>query len=135
MSMDLKGIEVNRYILQPSTLAPPTVNPDNKCFCRNMKTTKNCTMAGVLDMSSCQEGQFAFQWQHRDLPSKPESNGTTLCSSAVVFFLVALTFDCSPEQEDLSTSLYPTSFMVVQLCENKYWASVPASSTTTPSWM
>ncbi|XP_040005030.1 platelet glycoprotein 4 [Xiphias gladius] len=56
-SMDLKGIEVYRYGLQPSTLASPTVNPNNRCFCRNPKTTKNCTIAGVLDISSCQDGR------------------------------------------------------------------------------
>ncbi|KAF3705221.1 Platelet glycoprotein 4 Glycoprotein IIIb [Channa argus] len=56
-SMDLKGIEVYRYTLLQSTLASPTVNPDNRCFCRNFKSTKNCTMAGVLDISSCQDGR------------------------------------------------------------------------------
>ncbi|KAK2859082.1 hypothetical protein Q5P01_003702 [Channa striata] len=56
-SLDLKGIEVYRYTLLPSTLASPTVNPDNRCFCRNLKSTKNCTMAGVLDISSCQDGR------------------------------------------------------------------------------
>lgn len=56
-SLDLKGIEVYRYTLQPNTLASPTVNPDNQCFCRDPKTTKNCTMAGVLDISSCQDGK------------------------------------------------------------------------------
>ncbi|XP_068573390.1 platelet glycoprotein 4 [Cebidichthys violaceus] len=54
-SIDLKGIEVYRYVLQPNTLASPTVNPDNRCFCRNLKTTKNCTLAGVLDISTCQD--------------------------------------------------------------------------------
>eukprot|EP00064_Thunnus_orientalis_P018449 superscaffoldBa00004258_g18548 len=56
-SMDLKGIEVYRYTLKPSTLAAPTENPDNKCFCRDLTITKNCTMAGVLDISSCQGGK------------------------------------------------------------------------------
>uniref|UniRef100_UPI0037E7BD27 platelet glycoprotein 4 n=1 Tax=Semicossyphus pulcher TaxID=241346 RepID=UPI0037E7BD27 len=56
-SQDLKGIEVYRYTLQPNTLASPTVNPDNRCFCRDPQTTKNCTMAGVLDISSCQNGK------------------------------------------------------------------------------
>uniref|UniRef100_A0A7N8YGF5 Platelet glycoprotein 4 n=1 Tax=Mastacembelus armatus TaxID=205130 RepID=A0A7N8YGF5_9TELE len=55
-SLDLKGIEVYRYTLPPSTLASPTVNPDNRCFCKNPKTTKNCTLAGVLDIGSCQDG-------------------------------------------------------------------------------
>ncbi|XP_075967940.1 platelet glycoprotein 4 [Anarhichas minor] len=59
-SMDLKGIEVYRFTLQPDTLASPTVNPENSCFCRNPKTTKNCTLAGVLDISSCQNGRPIF---------------------------------------------------------------------------
>ncbi|XP_030296000.1 platelet glycoprotein 4 [Sparus aurata] len=53
-SLDLKGIKVYRYTLQPNTLAAPNVNPDNQCYCRDPKVTKNCTMAGVLDISSCQ---------------------------------------------------------------------------------
>uniref|UniRef100_A0A8D3BR10 Platelet glycoprotein 4 n=1 Tax=Scophthalmus maximus TaxID=52904 RepID=A0A8D3BR10_SCOMX len=56
-SMDLKGIEVYRYALQPSTLASPAVNPDNRCFCADPKTTRNCTLAGVLDIRSCQGGK------------------------------------------------------------------------------
>uniref|UniRef100_A0A8C4HR78 Platelet glycoprotein 4 n=1 Tax=Dicentrarchus labrax TaxID=13489 RepID=A0A8C4HR78_DICLA len=56
-SKDLKGIEVYRYALQPNTLASPTVNPDNQCYCRNIEVTKNCTLAGVLDIGSCQEGR------------------------------------------------------------------------------
>uniref|UniRef100_A0A8C5E325 Platelet glycoprotein 4 n=1 Tax=Gouania willdenowi TaxID=441366 RepID=A0A8C5E325_GOUWI len=56
-TMDLKGIDVYRYSLLPSTLASPVDNPDNHCFCRDFKTTKNCTLAGVLDISSCQDGR------------------------------------------------------------------------------
>uniref|UniRef100_A0A3Q2Q8H7 Platelet glycoprotein 4 n=1 Tax=Fundulus heteroclitus TaxID=8078 RepID=A0A3Q2Q8H7_FUNHE len=56
-TVNLKGIDVYRYSLLQSTLASPVDNPDNKCFCSNMKTTKNCTLAGVLDISSCQEGR------------------------------------------------------------------------------
>lgn len=55
--MDLKGIEVHRFSLKPDTLAAPSVNPDNKCFCRDPLVTKNCTVAGALDISSCQGGQ------------------------------------------------------------------------------
>ena len=58
--MDLKGIEVYRFTLKPSTLAAPKDNPDNMCFCRDPKITKNCTMAGVLDISSCKDGQLTF---------------------------------------------------------------------------
>ncbi|KAM4711501.1 platelet glycoprotein 4 [Anableps anableps] len=56
-TVNLKGIDVYRYSLLQSTLASPVDNPDNKCFCSNMQTTKNCTLAGVLDISSCQEGR------------------------------------------------------------------------------
>ncbi|KAM9823923.1 platelet glycoprotein 4 [Neosynchiropus ocellatus] len=56
-SLDLRGIQVYRYSLLESTLASPTINPDNACFCRNPVTTKNCTLAGVLDISSCQDGR------------------------------------------------------------------------------
>ncbi|KAM8907836.1 LOW QUALITY PROTEIN: platelet glycoprotein 4 [Spinachia spinachia] len=59
-SLDLKGIEVYRFALQQDTLASPTVNPDNRCFCRDPKTSRNCTMAGVLDISTCQEGKPIF---------------------------------------------------------------------------
>uniref|UniRef100_A0A669CPD1 Platelet glycoprotein 4 n=1 Tax=Oreochromis niloticus TaxID=8128 RepID=A0A669CPD1_ORENI len=60
-TMNLKGIEVYRYSLLPSTLASPVDNPDNKCFCRNYETTKNCTLAGALDISSCSDGQLVDQ--------------------------------------------------------------------------
>ncbi|KAL6116701.1 cd36 [Pungitius sinensis] len=59
-SLDLKGIEVYRFALQQDTLASPTVNPDNECFCKNNKTTRNCTLAGVLDISTCQDGKPIF---------------------------------------------------------------------------
>ncbi|XP_030576320.1 platelet glycoprotein 4 [Archocentrus centrarchus] len=59
-TLNLKGIEVYRYGLLPSTLASPVDNPDNKCFCRNHKTTKNCTLAGVLDISSCSDGRPVY---------------------------------------------------------------------------
>lgn len=85
-NMDLKGIEVYRYILHLSTLASPLVNPDNWCFCRSMKTTRNCTMAGVLDLSSCQQGQFAPL-----LRSNPDSTGSSDisgCSSVLFIYIL-----------------------------------------------
>uniref|UniRef100_A0A8C7JBC4 Platelet glycoprotein 4 n=1 Tax=Oncorhynchus kisutch TaxID=8019 RepID=A0A8C7JBC4_ONCKI len=51
-SLDLKGIEVYRFKLPTLTLASPAVNPDNQCFCTDYVVTKNCTLAGVLDISS-----------------------------------------------------------------------------------
>lgn len=59
-TLNLKGIEVYRYSLLPSTLASPVDNPDNKCFCRNPETTKNCTLAGVLDISSCSDNRPVY---------------------------------------------------------------------------
>ncbi|XP_010890889.3 platelet glycoprotein 4 [Esox lucius] len=51
-SLDLKGIEVYRFKLPPLTLASPLENPDNMCYCTDPVVTRNCTMAGVLDISS-----------------------------------------------------------------------------------
>ncbi|XP_047431246.1 platelet glycoprotein 4 [Mugil cephalus] len=59
-TVDLKGIDVYRYSLLPSTLAAPKVNPDNQCFCKEELFSRNCTIAGVLDLSSCQEGRPIF---------------------------------------------------------------------------
>uniref|UniRef100_A0A3P8U0W2 Platelet glycoprotein 4 n=1 Tax=Amphiprion percula TaxID=161767 RepID=A0A3P8U0W2_AMPPE len=59
-TVNLKGIDVYRFSLLPSTLASPVDNPDNKCFCKNPETSKNCTLAGVLDIGSCQEGRPIF---------------------------------------------------------------------------
>lgn len=52
-SMDLKGITVHRYMLPPQTFASPVDNPDNWCYCTNKETTRNCTLAGVLDVTAC----------------------------------------------------------------------------------
>lgn len=59
-SKDLQGIEVYRFTLLLSTLASPKENPDNQCYCSDMEVTRNCTMAGVLDIGPCQEGQTLF---------------------------------------------------------------------------
>ncbi|XP_061570733.1 platelet glycoprotein 4 [Cololabis saira] len=59
-TVDLKGIQVYRYSLIPATLASPVENPDNRCFCKSMKTSKNCTLAGVLELSACQQGRPIF---------------------------------------------------------------------------
>ena len=77
-SIDLKGINLYRYTLLASTLASPTVNPDNKCFCTNPTTTRNCTLAGVLDIAPCKDCEFAF-WELngriRALPEYPCAHG------------------------------------------------------------
>ncbi|XP_008313829.1 platelet glycoprotein 4 [Cynoglossus semilaevis] len=77
-SLNLKGIEVYRYNLQESTMASPTVNPNNRCFCRNPKTTKNCTMAGVLDISSCQEGKPIYISMPHFLYGSPDLHQSVL---------------------------------------------------------
>lgn len=59
-TVDLKGIQMYRYMLPPLTLAAPTVNPDNKCYCHNENATLNCSVAGVLDTSSCREGKYEY---------------------------------------------------------------------------
>lgn len=51
--MNLKGIDVYRYMLPAEALASPAVNPDNQCYCTDTVLTKNCTMAGLLDMTPC----------------------------------------------------------------------------------
>ncbi|KAG7497611.1 platelet glycoprotein 4 [Solea senegalensis] len=56
-TVNVKGIDMFHFTLNPSTLASPTVNPDNRCFCPDPKVSKNCTLAGVLDISACQDGK------------------------------------------------------------------------------
>uniref|UniRef100_A0A4X2L726 Platelet glycoprotein 4 n=1 Tax=Vombatus ursinus TaxID=29139 RepID=A0A4X2L726_VOMUR len=51
--INLKGIPMYRFVLPSKAFASPTVNPDNECFCTEKIISKNCTSAGVLDISSC----------------------------------------------------------------------------------
>nr|XP_056702273.1 platelet glycoprotein 4 [Euleptes europaea] len=53
----LKGISLYRFIVPPGAFASPLVNPDNVCFCLRNDITKNCTLAGALDISTCKEGK------------------------------------------------------------------------------
>ncbi|XP_043092934.1 platelet glycoprotein 4 [Puntigrus tetrazona] len=52
-TVDLKGIDVYRYMLPPEALASPAVNPDNQCYCTDPVITRNCTTAGLLDLTPC----------------------------------------------------------------------------------
>uniref|UniRef100_A0A672RAY3 Platelet glycoprotein 4 n=1 Tax=Sinocyclocheilus grahami TaxID=75366 RepID=A0A672RAY3_SINGR len=52
-TVDLKGIDVYRYMLPPEALASPVENPDNQCYCTNPVLTRNCTTAGLLDLTAC----------------------------------------------------------------------------------
>ncbi|XP_063073188.1 platelet glycoprotein 4 [Engraulis encrasicolus] len=71
---NLKGIDVYRYMLTPNTLASPNVNPDNMCYCRDMEVTKNCSMAGVLDVSACRDGYPIYISLPHFLYGSPELN-------------------------------------------------------------
>ncbi|XP_061085845.1 platelet glycoprotein 4 [Conger conger] len=59
-SLVLKEIELYRYTLNPLTMAAPTENPDNRCYCSDPEVTRNCTTAGVLDVSACRENMPIF---------------------------------------------------------------------------
>uniref|UniRef100_A0A8C1DR89 Platelet glycoprotein 4 n=1 Tax=Cyprinus carpio carpio TaxID=630221 RepID=A0A8C1DR89_CYPCA len=52
-TVDLKGIDVYRYMLPPEALASPVENPDNQCYCTDPVITRNCTTAGLLDLTAC----------------------------------------------------------------------------------
>ncbi|XP_043943197.1 platelet glycoprotein 4 [Protopterus annectens] len=56
----LKGIPVYRFVIPPKAFASPSVNPENICFCTELVVSKNCTMAGLLSVSSCKEGKPIF---------------------------------------------------------------------------
>lgn len=123
-SKDLRGIEVYRYTLQPDTLASPTVNPDNQCFCTDTLISRNCTMAGLLDVQSCLGCYLDSSTQSQRAPK------ATLLYSAQEFDLFV-----SSNQEFLSTSPCLISSMGVRSCERTCWASVPARSIMSPTWM
>ncbi|XP_038597049.1 platelet glycoprotein 4 [Tachyglossus aculeatus] len=53
--MNLKGIPIYRFVLPRLAFASPVENPDNYCFCTEKIISKNCTSAGVLDISSCKQ--------------------------------------------------------------------------------
>ncbi|XP_056604459.1 platelet glycoprotein 4 [Triplophysa dalaica] len=52
-TVDLKGIDVYRFMLPSEALEAPAVNPDNHCFCTETVVSKDCTLAGLLDLTSC----------------------------------------------------------------------------------
>uniref|UniRef100_A0A670YFZ6 Platelet glycoprotein 4 n=1 Tax=Pseudonaja textilis TaxID=8673 RepID=A0A670YFZ6_PSETE len=55
-----KEILVYRFSVPLSTFEPPTTNPDNMCFCIDMELSRNCTLTGILDLSSCKEGKPVY---------------------------------------------------------------------------
>uniref|UniRef100_A0ACB8FQA6 Platelet glycoprotein 4 n=1 Tax=Sphaerodactylus townsendi TaxID=933632 RepID=A0ACB8FQA6_9SAUR len=53
----VKGIPLYRFIVPPGAFASPLINPDNICFCLDKTISKNCSLAGVMDISTCKEGK------------------------------------------------------------------------------
>ncbi|XP_060100645.1 platelet glycoprotein 4 [Heteronotia binoei] len=53
----VKGIPLYRFIVPPGAFASPLINPDNICFCLDKVISKNCTIAGALDISTCKQGK------------------------------------------------------------------------------
>uniref|UniRef100_A0A8C5TKF3 Platelet glycoprotein 4 n=1 Tax=Malurus cyaneus samueli TaxID=2593467 RepID=A0A8C5TKF3_9PASS len=49
----VKGITLYRFIVPREAFASPTEVGDNYCFCTDPVISENCTLAGVLDISSC----------------------------------------------------------------------------------
>ncbi|KAI5626016.1 platelet glycoprotein 4 [Silurus asotus] len=63
-SVDLKGITVYRYMLPSQTFASPLDNPGNRCYCTNYQITRNCTVAGVLDIQGCKGAPVLISLPH-----------------------------------------------------------------------
>ncbi|KAG8142604.1 hypothetical protein E2320_005815, partial [Naja naja] len=49
----VKEIRLYRFVIPLSSFESPVNNPDNICFCTDMETSQNCTLDGILDLSSC----------------------------------------------------------------------------------
>ncbi|KAM6437619.1 platelet glycoprotein 4 isoform 5-T22 [Liasis olivaceus] len=52
----VKDILLYRFSIPEALIASPSVNPDNMCFCTDKEISENCTMGGIIDISSCKEG-------------------------------------------------------------------------------
>ncbi|NXQ97319.1 CD36 protein, partial [Sagittarius serpentarius] len=57
---DVKGISLYRFTVPREAFASPAEVKDNYCFCTDEVISKNCTLAGVLDISSCKAGRPVF---------------------------------------------------------------------------
>ncbi|XP_062346819.1 platelet glycoprotein 4 isoform X4 [Cinclus cinclus] len=49
----VKGITLYRFVVPREAFASPAEVGDNYCFCTDTEISKNCTVAGVLDISAC----------------------------------------------------------------------------------
>ncbi|XP_009867856.1 PREDICTED: platelet glycoprotein 4-like, partial [Apaloderma vittatum] len=56
----VKGITLYRFTVPREAFASPTEVADNYCFCKDKEISQNCTLAGVLDISSCKAGKPVF---------------------------------------------------------------------------
>ncbi|KAM3832488.1 LOW QUALITY PROTEIN: platelet glycoprotein 4-like [Vipera latastei] len=56
----VKGIPLYRFVIPPSAFASPAVNPDNVCFCIDKSISQNCTLGGIMDISSCKAGRPVY---------------------------------------------------------------------------
>ncbi|NXG78602.1 CD36 protein, partial [Baryphthengus martii] len=57
---NVKGIPLYRFIVPREAFASPVEVEDNYCFCTDEVISKNCTLAGVLDISACKAGRPVF---------------------------------------------------------------------------
>uniref|UniRef100_A0A8C6Y7Q2 Platelet glycoprotein 4 n=1 Tax=Naja naja TaxID=35670 RepID=A0A8C6Y7Q2_NAJNA len=56
----VKEIRLYRFVIPLSSFESPVNNPDNICFCTDMETSQNCTLDGILDLSSCKGGKPVY---------------------------------------------------------------------------
>ncbi|NXD79271.1 CD36 protein, partial [Halcyon senegalensis] len=56
----VKGIPLYRFTVPREAFASPAEVKDNYCFCTDEVISKNCTLAGVLDISACKAGRPVF---------------------------------------------------------------------------
>ncbi|NXA17751.1 CD36 protein, partial [Ibidorhyncha struthersii] len=57
---NVKGIPLYRFTVPREAFASPAEVRDNYCFCTDEVISKNCTIAGVLDISACKAGRPVF---------------------------------------------------------------------------
>nr|XP_010310969.1 PREDICTED: platelet glycoprotein 4 isoform X2 [Balearica regulorum gibbericeps] len=57
---NVKGIPLYRFAVPREAFASPAEVRDNYCFCTDEVISKNCTIAGVLDISACKAGRPVF---------------------------------------------------------------------------
>lgn len=59
---NVKGISLYRFAVPREAFASPAEVSDNYCFCTDQVISKNCTIAGVLDISACKAGIVVTQY-------------------------------------------------------------------------